>query len=373
MGQTLVFADSFAHYNTAGIPLKWSSAGGAIETNLAHVRTGLQSLRIQAGDSPTITNFAFPAKVTGGGTYARFTLGFGWQTQSLAGETILTLLNGVDAQIALVQNANGSISVFSGASLLGTTAAGVLTVGPYWYIELTADLFGFITGTQLILTVTSAANVSTQVLSLVNFSTSQVSVNSLTWGGPSNSAWVADFYFASWDGLAPLTLGAPNIYGRVIPIADGSGRIDASFAPPPFNVTPAPWFSQVNAIPQNTGSLISRATEVGNFYANPIAQAFQFDVSSLPALPIASLQVTMLIQMDRDTFNSVPFPGTWQGITGNAGSFGQHGQENGIVDGPFVFYEFPFDTNPISASPWTVGDFTGPSAYQIGPLFSQQG
>jgi len=49
MGVTLVFADSFAHYNNTA--LKWSTGGGVFESNLAHVRTGPHSLRIQSGNS----------------------------------------------------------------------------------------------------------------------------------------------------------------------------------------------------------------------------------------------------------------------------------------------------------------------------------
>ena len=75
----LQFADSFAHYDNAGIPLKWDSAGGSIETGSTHLRMGgPQSLRIQAGDSPSKNLCGSRYTVTG----------FAWQTEVLSGEVI---------------------------------------------------------------------------------------------------------------------------------------------------------------------------------------------------------------------------------------------------------------------------------------------
>lgn len=381
MAVSLIFADSFAHYNNTA--LKWSSGGGVFETDLAHVRTGPQSLRIQAGDSPSILNFLFPVDsgaVTIAG-YARFTLGFAWQTQSLAGETIVELWDtaGVapapaERQFYLIQNANGSISVRTGngaGTLIGTTAAGILTIGPWWYIELTVDLVA----ATLELTITDAGGVAVSVLSASAFTTTQIFVDSLFWGGPSgaNSAWIADFYFGAWDTFAPGVLGAPKIYGLSVPNADGQGALGPG-APPPFNVSAAPWWSQVNTLPQQTAVFISRDLEVGDFWTNPIAQAFQHDVSSVPVgATVAALQVTMLISMDHDGSAGVPQAGTYQGNTGDAGSFNQQGTKSGLVDSPFLFYPFPFDQDPINVAPWTVAEFSGPTAFQIGPTFFAPG
>src|SRR5216683_2540990 len=91
MAVSLTFADSFAHYdNTA---LKWSTGGGVFETNPAHVRTGLQSLRVTLGNAPKITNFDYPVNSSAATIFqpTRYVVGMGWQTSNLNGDTIFEL------------------------------------------------------------------------------------------------------------------------------------------------------------------------------------------------------------------------------------------------------------------------------------------
>jgi hypothetical protein len=383
MGLQLKFADSFAHYNDTS--LKWSSGGGAFETNLAHVRTGPQSLRIQAGNAPSILNFNFPADALAFAIqpFASFTLGFAWQTQSLAGEIMVELWDianlapsPAERQFFLVQNANGSISVRTGSGLgtvIGTTAAGVLTIGPWWYIELTVDM----NGATLVLTVTDAANLAVVALNVSGFATSQGIIDSLLWGGPSgaNSAWIADFYFAFWDTLAPSTLGAPKIYGLPVPITpDGFGRLNNAPDASPFNVSAPPYFSQVNTIPQNTGVFIARE-DVAGFFPFTIGQGFVYDVSQIPGgSVVAAVQACHLWSMGHDTDGNVPAPSPFMGYTGGGiGDFAFGSLKAGLVDSPFLYVPFPFDQNPVSAAPWVLAEFSGPTAFQVGPGVQSQG
>jgi hypothetical protein len=225
MGLQLLFADSFAHYDTSAIGLKWDTAGGSIDTSPAHVRTGPQSLKIQAGNSPGLSN-----RLQNAG-FAYCTLGWAWQTQSLAGETIVKLIDSGsgDLQIFLVQNADGSLSLWSGTpnTLLATSAAGTITVGPFWYIEMAVILRALYQTPQVIVTVTSSpGGVANQVINFTGVPISQGHWDTLEWVGPSgaNFAWIADFYaLGRWDGSGdPLSvLGAPKIYGLNVPSGDG--------------------------------------------------------------------------------------------------------------------------------------------------------
>lgn len=396
MGVTLVFADSFAHYNDTA--LKWSTGGGVFDTTPARVRTGPQSLRIQAGNSPSINNFEFPVDTAGGAfgfvtTLNQFAVGFAWQTQSLAGETVCELwtklaggqlsvpLVPAQRQFLLVQNANGSISIFTGndptPTLIGTTAAGVLTVGPFWYIELSVDMVG----NALLLTVTNASGVASVVLTASGYTTSQPNIDALLWGGPSggNSAWVADFYVGAWDGIGPAVptvIGAPKIYGLSVPKADGQERLatQPGVTLPPFDVTAAPFWPQVSAIPQNTASFMERDPYLGNYPA-PFGQGFEFDVSSVPiASTVAALQINMLIsEAEAGVGQGVPIASVLRAFTGDPLPPFDSGVKNGIVNGPFLFYPFPFNLNPSSGAPWTVAEFSGPTAMQLGPFFSLPG
>ena len=394
MAVFLLFADSFAHYDTS-FGLKWSSPGGAFETDPAHIRTGPQSLRIQDGDSPSIVNFAYPTNVLndvgqgpGPGGNVRFVTGFGWQTSSLAGETICELWAYWDIdgavllpvplrQFFLVQNANGSISVWTGnaggETLIGTTSAGVLTVGPFWYIEFSVNMLT----NELVLTVTGAANVATQVLIASGYTTTENHADRFFWGGPSglDSAWVSDFYLARWDGEAPAVAGAPKIYGEVVPISpDGLGRLGASVSLAPFNETAAPFFSQVNELPQDTADYIGRE-DVDGFFPFTMGQAFVYDVSSVPdGSEVFAVQAVHMWSMGHDIDGNVPAPTPWAGVGGtgiNDYVFSQG--KGGLVDSSFLFLTYPFDTNPVSGLPWSLDDFSGPDAMQIGPGVQSSG
>ncbi len=388
MAVSLTFADSFDHYDS-DTDLKWSTGGGTLETDPDHVRTGAQSLRIQAGDSPSLTNFPYPVNVNATviSQPPRFTVGFAWQTSSLAGETIIRLMCNRDTdgqtplvppqrQFILVQNADGSISVYTGngltPTLIGSTVAGILTVGPFWYLEFSADMIG---GT-LSLTVTDDLNTATEVLTASGFVTTQPHIDGLEWGGPSglNSAWIDDFYFADWDTVAPAVMGAPKIYGAVVPSADGVGVRNAVADPTPYNVTSAPYFSQVNEEPQNTGSFIARE-DVDGFFPFSLGQGFQFDVSQVPGgATIAAIQAVVMWSFGHDIDGNAPNPDIWAGPTGGTVSdFGHFRQKDGLVDSPFLFLTFAFDTNPQTGDPWTVAEFSGGTAYQIGPGVGSEG
>jgi len=387
MAVSLIFADSFDNYDT-DTGLRWSTGGGDFETDPDHVRTGAQSLRIQDGDSPTITNFPYPVNVDALviSQPPRFCVGFAWQTSTLGGETILRLMcnRDVDGQTPLVpaqrqfilrQNANGSISVLTGngvsPTLIGTTAAGVLTVGPFWYIEFTADM---VAG-NLSLTVTDESNTATEVLTASGFVTTQPHIDGLEWGGPSglDAAWIDDFYFSSWDTLAPGFVGAPKIY-LATPSADGLGEVNSVTDPAAFNVTSAPYFSQVDDVPQNTGSFIAREDDVG-FFPFSLGKGFKFDASAVPpGSTVAAVQAVVMWSMDHDIDGNAPNPDIFAGPTGGTLSdFGHFRQKDGLVDSPFLFLTFAFDVNPQTGDPWTAEEFAGSAAYQMGPGVGSEG
>lgn len=387
MGLGLTFADSFAHYNNAGIPLKWDSAGGALEADPAHLRLGgPQSLRIQQSDSPS--------KLLGGSGYT--VIGVAWQADVLSGEVIfeqwaITSLSPAppERQLFLVQNANGSISLWAGndpsPTLIATSAAGVLTAGPWWYIELSSEL-GIFGVPQCAVTITSAAGVAVEVINTTGFATTQILWDTLLWGGPTapHHAWLDSFYFlSSWDGLGDPTavLGAPKIYGQCVPIADGVGY-QGVYLPPqpgPFIDGPAaPWFPQVNGIPQDTSTFILE-NEVfvdGLEQSFPIVgRAFQVDVSSIPlGSQIAALQVTIFYSfMSGETTPFNGAPACMLGYTGQTQyDFSTGGGGAPFVDTPnlvlpYRFYEFGFVLNPQTVLAWQLPEFTGTTALQFGP------
>jgi hypothetical protein len=381
MGHALSFADSFAHYDNAGIALKWTTGGGAISTSPLHLRMGgPQSLRIQAGDSPT--------KTLGGSGYT--VIGVAWQTDVLSGESIFEQWAGPDRQLWLRQNADGSISLMSGvATLIATSAPGVITVGPFWYIEMASQLDPGFATVQAVVIVTSAAGVAVEVINEVGFATSQVTWDTLKWGGPAaaNFAYLDSFYFAdTWDGIGdPLAgFGAPKIYGSSVPLSDGVPYVGVFFPPQPvpFPDTGPPWWSLVNAIPEQTATFMlqNEVIVLGVEQGWPIVgRGFPVDVTAVPlGSTIAALQVCILYSFAAgDAVNFQGAPGRMIGRTGQSGvAFDKlagnpvlASSPNGVL--PFAYFTFGLSLDPQTGLAWSLPDFTGPTALQFGPYVAE--
>lgn len=378
MGQQLFFADSFSHYDNTGIPQKWDSAGGFLDTSVT--RTGPQSLRISLGSSPqkllTVAGY--------------FVTGFAWRTSILAGETICTMTDSSsgDIQLKFIQNADGSISAFNTLNvLIAQSAAGVLTTGTFWYIEIAGNLNTGIDVTQLVITVTSSpGGIAAVAINATGFTTSQQSWNTFDFGGPAgpNHAWVADFYHQSiWNGAgSPLAvLGAPKIYGLNVPISDGLdhvafnniGKTEA------FDGTAPPWFSQVDEIPQSTLAPIFETDTQGSTFVGFIAcgQCFTFDVSSVPGgSTVAAVVLTQLFGAEGGDNGNNSFLGGLLHKTGDPSNhfYDDPGVALALAPGDtfaFHFLQICLPSNPISHAPWNVSDLSGAQAMQLGPFCGQ--
>ena len=396
----LNFVDGMQHYDQAGLPLMWAvpsyvvpapSNIGTVDTNPAHARTGTQSIRLQAGDAPV-------KQFSGLGNAV---VGFGWRTESLAGETIFELWNYLstgglpERQLFFVQNANGSISLWSdpGPTLLATSAAGVLTTNAYYYLEIYTQLLtGYILPVQCFLTVTpDATGTATQVINETGFTTTQSSWDTLIFVGPSGAdfANIADFYEQdSWDGLDdPLAiLGAPKWYMGV-PIADGLDYV-AVFVPAQtvyWNGTAAPWFSQVNIVPEQTATYVYRfdnGMPLPDISGWPYGGlTYSLDVSAIP--PGSSLcgvaVVALLAAAAADA--SLPdaevsiltgwsnFKGSPANTARNLGSgLVQYDISPGDPPVPFAYKVTGSTQNPLTLAAWQLSEFTGPTAVQLGTI-----
>jgi hypothetical protein len=379
-----VFCDSFAHYNSAGIPLKYSTAGGSIQTNMAHVRTGIQSLQIQAGDAPSIINFALPADTSQ--TYIRapkyytFAVGLAYQAGALNGRIFsllrnLTAPSGTETLLYLVLNADGSLSLFTdGGTLLGQSAAGVITAGVFYYITLTADIGGFSEATFATVNVTTAALVSTDVISVSGFVLADTFVDEFDFGGPAASAhaWVNDFYFQDLrDGSAvPF---APSVYA-VIPNEDGT--------PVPNPGDGAGWqpvssthIPLIDSVPQSEAQGIQwnvGYTSGGNLVTGCFETYF-YDVSGLPdGRTVGFIQGVFLWEYGIGELPvNVLSSDVMQDDSGNVA--GQVFGPFTLPNQPFMFVVLPEPLDPFTGNPWLISDWKagirqyGPSTISAGP------
>jgi hypothetical protein len=384
-----VFCDSFAHYDTALIPLKYSTAGGSIQSDLAHVRTIQtapalsQSLEIQAGDAPSIINFTLPADITQAYSFANqyytFSVGMAWQAGALNGHLFDLWRNLTVAPtppellLYIVLNADGSLSLFTdGGTLLGSSAAGVITAGTFYYITLSADIGGFSESTFATVNVTDSSNVSTDVISVSAFVLADQFIDSIVFGGPASPdhAWVNDFYVQDLSDGSAVPL-APNIYA-CLPDAVGTALSLWDF------LTVGPWqpnlndFSLINSVPpdESTGIQWNLGYLAGQQTAEA-AETYNFGCAGLPdGRSIDFLQVLLLYEYQLQLLppiSTILYPAIFfqENSDGTAWS-GAYGGPNIPPGTPFVYIPFPNTVDPVVGNPWTIADWKA-GVWQAGP------
>ena len=285
-----------------------------------------------------------------------------------------------EPQIFLVQNLDDSLSIYTtnpGPVLIATSAPGVLVMGAWNYIEVAADLAAAL----CTVTVTDAAGVAVQVIDAAGFSPGSTLIDSFALVGPNSPAfgWVADFYYGNGQaGDVTTLLGAPKIYCAV-PQVDGDQFI-GGFDPPqtiPFPGTAAPWWSQVDAIPDNPGSYIFRNQVNGGFPA--LAQGFYVDASAIPAgSTIAGVGASIMYAFAADTApdhlaTNESLPGDW--TNGADRNYNVNAGQPDVaidIDGaplPFAFWVCASTTDP-GGNPFVLSGFSD-GTYQFGPSVGQ--
>jgi hypothetical protein len=374
-----VFCDSFAHYDTAGIPLKYSTAGGAIENNPAHIRTGPQSLRIQSGDAPSIINFKLPADTTVVYSayppqYSNFAVGVAYQAGALNGNVVELWLNlnlapaPAERQLFIRLNANGSVSLMTGAAtVLATSAAGVVTAGAFYYYTLTADLVA----DTAVLNVTDSLLHSTDVISISGFATSRQHVDSVVFGGPAgpDHGWVNDFYFQDLSDASSPPF-APNIYA-VVPTSDGTPLAWDWILFGSWQPVGSPHFGLVNPVPENEAQGIHWDDGYGPtppFFINRCAETYLFGCAGLPSGRLIQGIQSVFLWEYVNVIGAMPivFPATI--FQDNIGAT-QTVPNNGISTQPgmpFMFIPQPSDLDPFTGLPWLMADWKNGNR-QAGP------
>lgn len=127
----LLFMDGFDHLSVAQLTVgKWDTGSGiSIETTIVQYSTG-QSIQ-DAANGYVEKSF--------GSNLAAGCLGVGYRCAALAGANpIFILYDGTTIQMGLIRNSNGSLSVCRGtsATVLGTSATGLISANTWYYIEL---------------------------------------------------------------------------------------------------------------------------------------------------------------------------------------------------------------------------------------------
>lgn len=157
---TFLTGDSFDHYATADLGLKWTLASGV---SIAAVgRNGTNGLRF--------TTASFVARFVSrnlNANYATLVVGFAVSVSGILGVPvrIMSLYDGASEQLNLIYNPDQTLALRRGATVLATTAVS-LTLDTKYYVELQATIHGTTGAFDLRLNQVSrasATNVNTQV------------------------------------------------------------------------------------------------------------------------------------------------------------------------------------------------------------------
>ena len=385
-----VFVDSFGHYDTAGIALKYSIAGGSINTNLTHVRTGVQSLKIQAGDAPAILNFQVCSDLAQTFSFAPqfsiFSVGMAYQAEALDDDVCSLRVNlGIapspeETILELALNSDGSLSLKDGTGAeIGRSAAGVITVGAFYYLSLTVDLLS--APNSAVLNVTNAGFVSADVLTVLNFTVSQTYVDAFYFGGPAapHFGYVNDFQFVDTsDGTVPAF--APNI---VWGVANQDGTplsywdfIDFGSWEPALPAG-APHTPLVDSVPEDESQGITflaspqYAPTPGHFIS-AVGETFFFDVSALPANhTVASVQTVFLFEYGAMAISGVR-PSIVATFQDDLGDLNSTVLCRSAPNFPFTFLHGNADLDPFTGLLWQSNDWIG-RLRQAGPSTNNPG
>ena len=143
----LLFCDSFDHYATADITTKWNNArinipgptGTSTVTIGAFGRNGTNGARFTWGVPSQYPYIARGVSASG----ATAIIGAAFNPNSLSptssANPLYAIFDSATVQCSLRVNADGSVSVLRGGytgTVLGTSSAGVISIGAYSYVEL---------------------------------------------------------------------------------------------------------------------------------------------------------------------------------------------------------------------------------------------
>jgi hypothetical protein len=336
-----LFADSFDHYATAQLSLKYGNGGSAASISTVSPRTGAQCLAVTENlNGPNTKNF---------GQHSNLIVGHALNPGILNGATVLFEQQGANDYACYANvNADGSISMtvhyqLQPGPLIGTTPAGLLQEGQWAYIEY-GLIFGQSNGAcyirvngilQLALTGVQTVNNGQPYSDAINFSGPPGVLGSVF--------YYDDLYIGYSNSGTPQNdfLGAIRIY-PYIPVA---------------NKTPLDWtpnantnYQQVSNIPPNPASYVSddNVGDIDQYEMQPIAGE-----GPVGAFNILFGQAVMCAALSEAGSGSVA-----PNIGGNVGT----------SVGPttsFNMYTQGYVDNPVTGVPFVPSDFTG--ATSMGP------
>ena len=208
-----LFCDSFDHYATADVASKYTVVSGVVSIQATGGRRGSGCARTTGGSDE------FEISLTPGDNTV--VVGLSMKHSTISSSEMLLIRKSGNNQCILKLNADGSISFNRGSStVLGTTAAGLITSGNTYYIELKA-LISTTVGTAII-RINGAQVLSLTGLNNAGNGTSDWGTLKFNGNGGITKDY-DDLYLLDGTGAAPLNtfLGDVRVDAR-FPTAEGA-------------------------------------------------------------------------------------------------------------------------------------------------------
>jgi hypothetical protein len=277
----ILFIDSFDHYNTAGLALKYFASPASGSISAVSPRTGLQDLLIIGAFGPTIAVASLPHLIFG--TALRPNI----LDPTFTGDFVRfrDMATGTE-QIRVGLTPAGAIQIRRGndpfSTVLATSAVGLVPTGSYSYLEVEVTISNAAGSVEVRLNEASVLSFAGDTQASANAFVTGVQLMSAGGGGQ----WRHDDIYLLDADTAPNNsfLGAVQVF-MLVPNADAA----------PLQWTPSAGvnhFDLVDEVPQSTADYVESST------AAQIDQ-YLYDTSPItPPVTVLAVQHSMLAGLD---------------------------------------------------------------------------
>lgn len=322
--------DGFDHLATANLTMKWTALTGSASVQSSVVRNGAGALSINTGSNLSYTN--------PGGGQATVIMGFGFRTAAIPSSPRY-LANFLDAgtnQLGLRINADGTLSIYRGQSVLLGSSVSAISAGTWYWVEFKA----------LINNSTGTAEVRVNGVSWIALTgqdtqqTANATANRFNLEGSSLTTFYFDDFYCG-DGASP----ASDFLGdsRIVTVIASSG--DGTLA----DFTPSSG--------TDNGAMVDDATPDGDTTYNASATAGHRDSYNFAALGVSG--TVHGLQLNNIVRKSDAGARTVNGFA-RIGSTNYDGTNVvGPSDASYSDVREIWETSPATASAWTVSEIDG--------------
>lgn len=342
------FLDSFEHYVSSEIPLKWTQDFSAsIDTTFA--RTGNNSIFLQTGGAGGVASVSKTIDYQNT-WYVGFAIYMPSSSSGLSGGgTCYELLSNASVLLSVVINSDFTVSLSTpnNGGIFATTTGYSLHSNAWYYLEVSAVLSTGVTVTAVlrinkITMLTGTHGTGVPDINLIDGATANRHIFEGLVDNPAG-LYMDDIYIN--DGQAPANAsfwGDVNIY-CLYPASDSSVMFSI------FPTTPTTHFDKVDENPPDGDTTY--------IYSNTVSDSDNFIMQTLSTFTGTVMAVQFLAYARKDDAGTRTFKHLVNGNFYSPGTGGVLGCPEFSVSSDYVYYIANFDQDPTTGAAWTVAGF----------------